>query len=411
MDMTKRAYLLACFCLLAVFAFVDRPAFSQAGKDGTAKKKGGAAAAIERAREDERRQLAAPWVGVTTNGTPLRGLLPIKSTGVTTAPVMAAAKEFLTSLNAEERERTLYAVDDPEWQRWGNWHFYWQQGVRLDQMTAKQRELALDVVRKGLSTRGYRKTRDIMRLNHTLAELTNNFKEYGEWIYYLTIMGEPSLSEPWGWQFEGHHVIINCFILGDQIVMTPVFMGSEPTVANSGKFKGAAIMQDEQARGATLMDSLDAAQREKAIIGGKDGKDRTNNLGEAFRDNIVLDYAGIPATGLTKLQRELLIDIVAEYVNNMKPGHAKVRLEEVRKHLDDTYFAWIGTTGPDGVFYYRIHSPVILIEFDQQAPIALGSRTDPPSRRHVHSVVRTPNGNDYGKDLLRQHYERGHSGD
>ncbi len=323
---------------------------------------------------------------------------------------MVAAKMFLTSLDAEERARTLYAVDDPEWQRWGNWHFYWQQGVRLDQMTAKQRELALDMVRKGLSARGYRKTRDIMRLNHTLAELTNNFKEYGEWLYYLTIMGEPSFTEPWGWQFEGHHVIINCFILGDQIVMTPVFMGSEPTVANSGKFKGAAIMQDEQAKGATLMDSLDAAQREKAIIGGKDGKDRTNNLGEAFRDNIVLDYAGIPATGLTKPQRELLIDIVAEYVNNMKPGHAKVRLEEVRKHLDDTYFAWIGTTGPDAVFYYRVHSPVVLIEFDQQAPIALGSRSDPPSRRHVHSVVRTPNGNDYGKDLLRQHYERGHSG-
>jgi hypothetical protein len=25
---------------------------------------------------------------------------------------------------------------------------------------------------------------------------------------------------------------------------------------------------------------------------------------------------------------------------------------------------------------------------------------------HVHSVVRTPNGNDYGKDLLRLHYEK-----
>jgi hypothetical protein len=27
-----------------------------------------------------------------------------------------------------------------------------------------------------------------------------------------------------------------------------------------------------------------------------------------------------------------------------------------------------------------------------------------PYREHVHSMVRTPNGNDYGKDLLRQHY-------
>ena len=408
MDMNKRLFLLACFSLLAIFAFIDRPAFSQAGKG---EKKGGAARAFENAKQAERRQLAAPWIGVTTDGAALKGLFSIKPTGVTTAPVMLAAKKFLKSLNADERARTLYSVDDPEWQKWGNWHFYWQQGVRLDKMSADHGKLALDVVRNGLSARGFRKTRDIMRLNHTLAELIDNFEEYGEWLYYLTIMGEPSASEPWGWQFEGHHVIINCFILGDQIVMTPVFMGSEPTVANSGKFQGASIMQDEQAKGAVLMESLDADQRAKAIIAGKDGKDRTNNLGEAFSDNIVLDYAGVPATALTKLQRELLIDIVAEYVHNMKPGHAKIRLSEVRDHLDDTYFAWIGTTGPDGVYYYRIQSPVVLIEFDQQAPIALGARGDPPSQRHVHSVIRTPNGNDYGKDLLRQHYARSHSGD
>ena len=135
-----------------------------------------------------------------------------------------------------------------------------------------------------------------------------------------------------------------------------------------------------------------------------------DNLSEAFRDNLVLDYAGIRATDLTKLQRELLMDIVAEFVNNMKPGHAKIRLEEVRKHLEDTYFAWIGTTGPAGVYYYRVHSPVVLIEFDHQGPIALGGPRA-ASRRHIHSVARTPNGNDYGKDLLRQHYGRSHGAD
>jgi hypothetical protein len=97
--------------------------------------------------------------------------------------------------------------------------------------------------------------------------------------------------------------------------------------------------------------------------------------------------------------------VIAEYVNNMSPGHARVRLEEVRAHLDDTWFAWIGDVSDDAVFYYRIHSPVILIEFDHQRPVALeGPRM--PDRRHIHSVVRTPNGNDYGRDLLRQHYEQ-----
>ncbi|HVL70036.1 MAG TPA: DUF3500 domain-containing protein, partial [Vicinamibacterales bacterium] len=87
-------------------------------------------------------------------------------------------------------------------------------------------------------------------------------------------------------------------------------------------------------------------------------------------------------------------------------GHARVKMAEVRKHLDDTWFAWVGGTAPDSVFYYRVHSPVILIEFDHQLPIALRNLPRAPNREHIHSVIRTPNGNDYGKDLLRQHYGR-----
>ena len=64
----------------------------------------------------------------------------------------------------------------------------------------------------------------------------------------------------------------------------------------------------------------------------------------------------------------------------------------------------MGGTGPDSVFYYRIHSPVVMIEFDHQLPVALDG-PDVPSRNHVHTVVRTPNGNDYAKDLLRAHLQ------
>ena len=78
----------------------------------------------------------------------------------------------------------------------------------------------------------------------------------------------------------------------------------------------------------------------------------------------------------------------------------------MRRHLGETYFAWMGGYDDDSVFYYRVHSPVLLIEFDHQAGIALDN--DEPSRNHIHTVVRTPNGNDYGKDLLRQHYEQYH---
>ena len=89
----------------------------------------------------------------------------------------------------------------------------------------------------------------------------------------------------------------------------------------------------------------------------------------------------------------------------MDDGHARVKMEEVRSHLDNTWFAWIGKTDPGSVFYYRVHSPVVLIEFDHQKPVGTRHLLDPamPSVQHIHTVVRTPNGNDYGKDLLRQH--------
>ena len=95
------------------------------------------------------------------------------------------------------------------------------------------------------------------------------------------------------------------------------------------------------------------------------------------------------------------------YVNNMDDGHARVKMDEIDRHLDNTWFTWIGGSQPDSVFYYRVQSPVILIEFDHQRPANLRKlAADPnqPTRQHIHCVVRTPNGNDYGKDLLRQHY-------
>jgi hypothetical protein len=98
----------------------------------------------------------------------------------------------------------------------------------------------------------------------------------------------------------------------------------------------------------------------------------------------------------------MLVDLIAEHLDNLPAGHEKLRLEEATRHLDGTYFAWIGGTEPGGVFYYRIQSPVILIEFDHQAPARFA--TQPATRDHIHTLVRTPNGNDYGKDLLRQHY-------
>jgi len=360
----------------------------------------------ERSARAEAEGLADPFLGVTTNGEAEAGLFPMHSTGVSTEPVKVAAEHFLVSLTSEQRSETVFAVDDPEWRKWMNQHFYIRQGTGFDEMTGTQRKAAIGLLRASLSAEGLQLTRDIMKLNHTLGELNDdNFVEYGEWLYWITLMGEPSATEPWGWQLDGHHVIINYFVLGDQVVMTPFFLGSEPVRAESGKYEGVEIMQREQNQGLALLRALNDEQQAAAVI--EVSKEGNNTLGEAFKDNIVLDYAGVPVSTFSPEQKKQLLALIQLYVGNLVEGHAKVKMSEVAAHLDETHFAWIGGHGDDAVFYYRIHSPVILIEFDHQRPVGIRHLLPPgPNRQHIHAVGRTPNGNDYGKDLLRQHYEK-----
>ena len=358
----------------------------------------------QRSEEAERLGLAEPFKGITTNGTVMPGLFEISPTGVSTEPVRIAAERFMSSLSGVQLARTLFPVDDLQWRKWMNQHFYTREGISFQEMTEAQRDTAFGLLRASLSGKGFELTRNIMRLNETLAELSGDRDFLGEGLYYITIMGRPSASEPWGWQLSGHHNIINYFVLRDQVVMTPHFLGSEPVRAPSGKYKGLEILQQEQNDGLQMLQSLPDEQRRKAVLNFS--KTGNNNLAEAFKDNIVLDYAGVRAGELDTPLRRRLVDLVHLYVSNMDEGHARVKMDDVSRHLENTWFAWIGGSQADSVFYYRVHSPVILIEFDHQRPVFLKNVPHPelPNRQHVHCVVRTPNGNDYGKDLLRQHY-------
>jgi hypothetical protein len=353
----------------------------------------------------EKEGLAAPFRGITTNGNLIPNLFQISPSGVSTEPVRNAAEKFIASLTSVQLARTMFPVDDAQWRKWMNQHFYVRQGTSFGEMTDAQRDAAFGLMQASLSAKGFELTRNVMRLNETLAEMTNDHVFLGEWLYHITIMGRPSASEPWGWQLSGHHAIVNYFVLGDQVVVTPLFVGSEPVRAPSGKYKGLVILQQEQNDGLEMLRALPDAQRRQAILSFS--KTGNNNLTEAFKDNVILDYAGLRANDLSSPARTRLRDLVHLYVSNMDDGHTRVKMDEVDRHLENTWFTWIGGTGADSAFYYRVQSPVILIEFDHQRPANLrkfSADPDKPTQQHIHCVVRTPNGNDYGKDLLRQHY-------
>ncbi len=126
------------------------------------------------------RSLADPYRGIVAGGTTEKDVFKIESTGVSTEPVREAAVALLTGLSEEQRARTKFSIDEAEWRKWANQHGYKRQGVGCDEMTEPQRELAFAMMRAGLSAKGLKKSEDIMKLNGTLAELADDFEEYGE---------------------------------------------------------------------------------------------------------------------------------------------------------------------------------------------------------------------------------------
>jgi hypothetical protein len=348
---------------------------------------------------------AQPFKGITADGTVMPGLYPHQKTGASTDSIRDAATDFLGSLTPAQRAKTLFPVDAVEWRQWSNIHpTLMRHGTPLFEMNDSQRDRAFALLRESLSKGGFEEALDLMHLNETVLEMTGRLDEYGEDLYWLSIMGEPSVDAPWGWQWDGHHLIINYFVLGNQVVMTPSFLGAEPVHAKIGKYAGTRAFKADEDKGLALIRALSPHQQAKAIIA-------TETLGEdfttAFRDNLELHYTGIQYRELASPQHDLLVGLVEYHVARMRPDHARFKMAEVERHLRDTYFCWMGGTKDDSTFYYRVQSPVIIVEFDHQRGIAFREHSK-PYKDHIHVIVRTPNGNDYGKDLLRQHYQSGH---
>jgi len=364
---------------------------------------------------DERAaQLNRPFLGVTTDGV-VRGGLRVDGPKVSTQPITDAALAFLDALAPEQAERATFPMDAIEWRTWFNVHMnHFRHGVMLEDLTPPVRELGLDLLRATLSARGFDQARSIMRLNELQAQLTGDHEAFGEWPYFLSIFGSPGGNEPWGWQIDGHHLCVNTVVFEDRMVMTPTFMGAEPRRVRLGPFAGISLFDPEETLGLDLIRSFDTTQRGRAIIhpsihpddipvhlqNGFDGR----IAGGAFHDNLVAPYQGVAGADMTDGQRRILVALAGTYVGWAGDGHTEVRMSEVTAHLDETWFSWYGQFGDESPFYYRVHSPVILIEFDHHPGVAFDNEV--PSRHHVHTVVRTPNGGDYGADLLAQHHEQ-----
>jgi hypothetical protein len=360
------------------------------------------------------RLFAEPFRGITTDRHAIADLYALRPEGAPTQAMIDAVNALLAGLSAEQKRASCFPVDSPQWRHWQNTELYVERyGLRLDEVAEPVRDAVLMVLRASMSTKGYELSRDVMRLNRFLGDIVGGPAVLGEWSYIFCLFGEPSVREPWGWQFFGHHLCLNCLIIGEQMVLTPAFWGAEPCYADHGPFAGIRLFQDEERAGLTLMRSFTPAQQSRAIVyhsmmGGDLPEGRRHfadnlHLGGAFQDNRVVPYEGLRGGELAATQRRDLMDLIEKYLVSLPAGPRAARVAEVERHLADTHFCWIGGFSETSPFYYRVQSPVVFIEFDHHAGVFL---TNPePAKFHVHTIVRTPNGNDYGIDLLRLHYK------
>ncbi|WP_353816530.1 DUF3500 domain-containing protein [Agromyces sp. SYSU T00266] len=350
--------------------------------------------------------------GVTADGAVLENLFAVGADeGAPTLAAVDAATALLDSLSDEEREKIQHPLDSKVWRAWMNPEFLiLPYGARLEELTPESLERSMELIASSTSPRGYEKIVNLMRINAFLGEILEVPVVINEHSYNLNIFGTPSMTEPWGWNLWGHHVCLNTLFLGAQQVFTPVFFGAEPNEIDEGAFAGTTEFLELDRAGLDLIQSLDDAQRAKAILfddkrspdlpPGRLVPGDELHLAGCFQDNRLIPYEGISATELTGEQQELLWKIVDEFLSYQPDGPRAARVADARKHLESTWFCWIGGTGDDDVFYYRVQSPVILIEFDHHGGLALANQN--PERFHVHTIVRTPNGNDYGVQLVRQ---------
>jgi Protein of unknown function (DUF3500) len=335
-------------------------------------------------------------------------LFTLQDEGLPVEKIVASVQDLYKLLNEEQRKAISFHIDSPEWRTWSNPEFLLvHKGLRLDEIDVTIRDAILKVLENTLSPEGYQKAVKAMRINHFLGELVDSPKVMNEFSYNFAIFGRPSTTRPWGWTFYGHHLCLNIFIYKGQIVASPWFTGAEPNEIDSGPHKGTRILQVEETLGIQLMQSLPSevqqkAQTYKQMIDpemplGRINKDDQRHLCGAYRDNRHVPYEGVLVSDFTADQKALVYGILKQYLLYLPKISRDLKIEHIRKYESETYFSWIGGFEDNDPFYYRIQSPVILIEFDHHSGVFLTN--EEPKKFHIHTLLRTPNAGDYGYAL------------
>ena len=304
-----------------------------------------------------------------------------------------AANNFLAALTPEQHTKATYALNDAE--RF-DWHFIpkARKGLPLKEMTSGQKKLAHALLNSGLSQRGYAKAVTIMSLDDILKEMENGKGPTRDPdLYYFTIFGEPGAQGTWAWRVEGHHLSLNFVVRGDEVVAaTPAFFGSNPAEVRQGPRKGLRVLGEEETLGRQFVKSLTADQQKIALV-------MTNAPKEMITGNMrkvqLINPPGLSAAQMTPEQVVALRHLLKTYADRHRPEVSDSDLKKIETAgFGEVHFAWAGGMEPGEPHYYRVQGPTFLLEYDDTQNNA----------NHIHTVWRDL-ANDFGDDVLREHYD------
>ena len=332
-------------------------------------------------------------------------LLAVGAAGVATqaqrsaTSMQTAATKFLGSLTPEQRQRATFPFDGQE-------RFHWnfiptenfpRNGLLIKDMNEAQRAAAYDVLKTGLSARGYQTYTAIIQLENVLREIEQGRAQARDpELYRFSVFGTPGDKGTWGWRVEGHHVSVHYTVIDGKVVAsTPSFTGSNPAEVKDGPQKGTRILAQLEDTGRTLVTALDASQRSTAVF----SETAPGDIVTAAKVDITpLSPTGLTQAAMTAPQRELLMKVIDAYAGLMADDIAADRMTKIRAAgMDKVSFAWAGPVERGQKHYYRVQGPTFLIEFDNTQG----------NGNHVHAVWRDFNG-DWGRDVLREHLKAAH---
>jgi len=335
----------------------------------------------------------------TTSTTALTATADVSTTASTgqnaTPKIVTTANAFLATLSDAEKKTGLFDwTDTAQKQRWSNFPpaGFKRAGLMWGNLSEPQQNAWLAVMQATLSTEGYNRVVAEWNADDALLAQEGTGGGFGKNNYYIALIGTPSETEPWQWQWGGHHVTVNATLVGPNLSLTPSFIGAQPATYTDAAGKTVRPLGDIEDEAFALINSLDATQQKAAVLGDK-VIDLVLGPGQ---DDKTIQSEGLPAAQMTADQQTAFLKLIGHYTGLVNDAAAATRNAEIKSTLDQTYLAWYGPTAKGSVAYFRVTGPTLVIEFSPQGGGGPGGNSNAAATDlHIHGIYRDPT-NDYG---------------